>query len=82
MCALTNRLNKFYDDWLNTLRVEKAPSHLLQIQWVVKAWEKVSKEVVINSFEVCEITTKDVAKISCLGNESLIDSNDLNDISI
>ena len=80
---------EFYDDWFRKGQFEytkggkiKAPSHLLQIQWIVKAWEKVSKEVVINSFEVCGITTNDVAKISCLGNESLTDSNYLNDISI
>ena len=80
---------EFYDDWFRKGQFEytkggkiKAPSHLLQIQWIVKAWEKVSKEVVINSFEVCGITTNGVAKISCLGNESLTDSNYLNDISI
>ena len=73
---------EFYDDWFRKGQFEytksgkiKAPSHLLQIQWVVKAYEKISKEVVKNS-------SNDVAKISCLGNESLIDSNDLNDISI
>ena len=47
---------EFYDDWFRKGQFEytkggkiKAPSHLMQIQWVVKTWEKVSKEVVINS---------------------------------
>ena len=41
----------------------KAPSQLQKIQWVVQAWKKVSKKVVINSFVVCRITTDDPKKI-------------------
>jgi len=39
---------------------------LKQITWVVQAWGKVSKEVIINSFDVCGITTDNAAKIPCL----------------
>ena len=70
---------EFYHDWFRKGQFEytqdgkiQAPSHSMQIQWIVKAWKKVSKEVLINSFEVCEITTNDIAKISCLGNKSLL----------
>ena len=40
-----------------------------QITWVVQAWGKVSKEVIINSFDVCGITTDNAAKIPCLRKE-------------
>ena len=33
--------------------------------WVVQAWGKVSKEVIINSFDVCGITTDNAAKMFC-----------------
>ena len=40
----------------------------MQIQWVIEAWKKVSKDVVRNSCDVCGITTSDAAKISCIKN--------------
>ena len=40
-----------------------------QITWVVQAWGKVSKEVIIISFDVCGITTDNAAKIPCLRKE-------------
>ena len=40
-----------------------------QITWVVQAWGKVSKEVIINSYDVCGITTDNAAKIPCLRKE-------------
>ena len=50
---------ELYDEWLRKKNFEytkggniKAPSHLLQIQWVIEAWKKVSKDVVRNSFDV------------------------------
>ena len=73
---------ELYDKWLCKKDFEyskggniKAPSHLFQIQWIIKAWKKVSKDVVRNSFDVCGITTSDAAKISCLknGNAGAID---------
>ena len=39
------------------------------VTWVVQAWGKVSKEVIINSFDVCGITTDNTAKILCLRKE-------------
>ena len=39
------------------------------VTWVVQAWGKVSKEVIINSFDVCRITTNKAAKIPCLREE-------------
>ena len=63
---------------------------MLQLQWVIKALKKVSKNDVGNWFGVCGITTSDTAKISCLKNgngsatddQSAIDSKieDLNGI--
>ena len=47
----------------------KALSHLQQIKWVVEAWNKVSTDIIINSFDVCGITTDDATKILCLRNE-------------
>ena len=43
----------------------KTPSYFQQIQWVVQAWSKVPKDVVIKSFDVCGITQDDPAKLSC-----------------
>ena len=40
-----------------------------QITWVVQAWGKVSKEVIINSFDECGITMDNAAKIPCLRKE-------------
>ena len=53
----------------NTQPVEKAPSHLQQMKWVVEAWNKVLTDIIINSFDVCGITTNDATKILCLRNE-------------
>ena len=36
----------------------RAPSKLQCIEWVKKAWESVTAEVVINSFKSCGITVK------------------------
>ncbi|CAK8671192.1 unnamed protein product [Clavelina lepadiformis] len=67
---------EFYDEWFRKGEFEytsggkiKAPSHLKQITWVVQAWGKVSKEVIINSFDVRGITTDNAAKIPCLRKE-------------
>ena len=67
---------ELYDEWFGKGEFEytsggkiKAPSHLKQITWVVQAWGKVSKEVIINSFDVGGITTNNAAKISCLRKE-------------
>ena len=35
----------------------RAPDKLTCLQWVVKAWEAVSTEVVVNSFKICDIST-------------------------
>ena len=58
---------KLYDNWFQkgefiytSNKKIKASSQLQQIQWVVQAWKKISKEVVINSFDVCRITTDDL----------------------
>ena len=47
----------------------KAPSHLQQIKWVVEAKNKILTNIIINSFDVCGITTDDATKILCLCNE-------------
>ena len=67
---------ELYNEWFSKKEFEytsggkiKTPSHLKQITWVVQAWGKVSKEVIINSFDVCGITTDNVAKIPCLRKE-------------
>ena len=39
------------------------------VTWVVQAWGKISKEVIINSFDVCRITTDNATKILCLRKE-------------
>ena len=65
---------QLYDDWLRKGEFDytsggriKVPSHKQQILWIVQAWKKVSKDV-INSFDVCGITTNNVEKISCIQN--------------
>jgi transposase-like protein len=62
-----------YDEWFRKGEFEltrggnmKAPSYKLQIEWIVLAWNKVSKDVVVRSFEVCGITTSNKEKISCV----------------
>ena len=48
----------------------RAPSKLLCLRWVKKAWECVRKEIIIKSFEVCGISVsvdgKDDHKIHCI----------------
>ena len=36
----------------------RAPDKLLHLQWVKKAWESVTIEVIINSFKVCGISVE------------------------
>ena len=74
---------EFYDEWFRKGVFEytsggkiKAPSHLKQITWVVQAWGKVSKEVIINSFDVRGITTDNAAKIPCLRKEHDTDTEE------
>ena len=58
----------------------------ISVQWAFKLiYKKQQKNGYIKSTAILlslVIATNNIAKISCLGTESLIDSNDLNDINI
>ena len=78
MLALTNHSSKIFVIYMicvsNKFKYTaggkiKTLSHLQQIKWVVEAWNKVSMDIIINSFDVCGITTDDAIKILCLHNE-------------
>ena len=42
----------------------RAPKKLLCLQWVKKAWDSVTTEVIINSFKVCGISVDDSSEHS------------------
>ena len=72
---------ELYDEWFHKGEFEytssgkiKAPSHLQQVKRIVQAWNKVSKDIIINSFDVCGKTTDNASKISCLRNEHCEDN--------
>ena len=48
----------------------RAPSKPLMVQWVVGAWEAITKETIVRSFEACGITTSDPDRIHCTSNAS------------
>ena len=48
----------------------RAPSKPLMVQWVVRAWEAITKETIVRSFEACGITTSDPDRIHCTSNAS------------
>ena len=72
---------ELYDEWFHKGEFKytsggkiKAPSHLQQVKWIVQAWNEVSKDIIINSFDVCGITTDNASKISRLRNEHCEDN--------
>jgi len=71
--------NGFAKAKLITLQAKKikAPIDVQQFQWVVQTWEKISKDVVINLFDVCGITTDNAKKMSCLRSELVNDDDEI-----
>ena len=64
---------ELYDEWYRNGEFEytkgevvKPPNYVLQIQWIVDAWTKISSEIIKKSFKTCGIKTSDVNKIHCL----------------
>ena len=51
--------------------MQKPPNHVLQLQWVVKAWKQIENEIITKSFDTCGITMSDPDKIHCLGKGQL-----------
>ena len=65
---------ELYDEWFRKGDFEytkggivKAPNHVLQVRWVVEAWSKIDKDIIIKPFDTCDITRRDPEKIHCLG---------------
>ena len=42
----------------------------VELLWVVRAWEAITKETIVRSFEACGITTSDPDRIHCTSNAS------------
>lgn len=53
----------------------RAPEKLLCLRWVKKAWEQVSREVIVKSFQVCGVSVsidgKEDEEIHCLKNNGI-----------
>ena len=48
----------------------RVPSKPLMVQWVLCAWEAITKETIVRSFEACGIVTSDPDRIHCTSNAS------------
>ena len=67
-----NAFRACYEKWMREENFEyssagnvKSPSRVLLVNWIKEAWRSVSARVIINSFDVCGITTHDVDVIHC-----------------
>ena len=67
-----NAFRACYEKWMREENFEyssagnvKSPSRVLLVNWIKEAWRSVSAQVIINSFDVCGITTHDVDVIHC-----------------
>ena len=68
------RYRELYEEWLQepergtdlTPRGNaRAPSKLKMVTWTIRAWEQVSSETIVRSFDACGITAADTNRIHC-----------------